>query len=213
MMTKQEYEKDPKAYWEKPVSIGVALDLYSGGPVPEKQNPLWVKNILPDILINEGHDLCVDLGCGGGRYLGNTAEYFRQVMGVDFSANNLNQAKKHIETANIKNVIFYQASLIDMPEIKSGDVDFAYSVAVLMHMTNENRLAAMREIHRILSPNGRAVLLEITSMEHGAFDCPDMTPLEWENILINAGLDLEEKTGREIPGDFVRYKLHKGGAE
>ena len=208
-MTKQEYEKDPKDYWEHPVSIGVGLDLYSGGPVPESQNPLWVKNIQQDIIINPGKDLCVDLGCGGGRYLGGTAPYFKKVIGVDFSINNIDKARRHIESAGIKNVGFYLTSLADMWEIQSGIVDFAYSVAVFMHMPNETRMAALREIHRILRSDGRAVLLEITSMEHGAFDCPDLTPLEWENMLIEAGLVLDEKTGQETEGDFVRYKLHK----
>jgi cyclopropane fatty-acyl-phospholipid synthase-like methyltransferase len=210
-MTKQEYEKDPRLYWENPMGIGLPIDLESGSPVPLEQNLLWVKNIQQDIIINSGRDLCVDLGCGGGRYLGNTAPYFKKVIGVDFSINNIDKAKRHIESAGIKNVGFYLTSLADMWEIQDDSVDFAYSVAVLMHMTNETRISAMKEIHRILKPDGRAVLLEITSMEHGAFDCPNLTPLEWENMLIEAGLVLDEKTGKEIEGDFVRYKLHKGG--
>jgi len=212
-MTKQEYEKDPRLYWENPMGIGLPIDLESGSPVPLEQNPLWVKNIQQDIITNPGKDLCADLGCGGGRYLGNTAQYFKKIIGVDFSANNIAKAKRHIESADIKNVDFYYTSLADMREIRSDSVDFAYSVAVLMHMTNETRMKAMQEIRRILKPDGRVVLVEITSMEHAAFDCPDMTPLEWENMLINAGLDLDEKTGREIEGDFVRYKLHKGGVK
>jgi ubiquinone/menaquinone biosynthesis C-methylase UbiE len=207
-MTKQDYELNPQAYWEHPITIGVALDLESGKPIPTELNPLWVKNIEPDIIINPGRGLCVDLGCGGGRYIGNTAGYFKDVIGVDFSMNNLTRAKRYIDLIGIKNIIYYYASLTKMPEILDNSVDFAYSVAVLMHMTNETRFAAMKEIHRILKPDGRAVLLEITSMDRGAFDCPNLTTLEWENMLIEAGLVLDEKTGREIPGDFVRYKLH-----
>jgi len=211
-MTKQEYEKNPNAYWENPMGIGVPLNLEDGKPIPLERNPLWAKNIQQDIIINPGKDLCVDLGCGGGRYLGHTAEYFKQVTGVDFSFNNIVRAKKYVESIGIKNILFYHTSLASMPNVLSDSVDFAYSVAVLMHMTNDTRMASMKEIRRILKPNGRAVLLEITSMDHGAFDCPNLTPLEWENMLIESGLELYEKTGKELEGEFVRYKIHKGGA-
>jgi SAM-dependent methyltransferase len=210
MMTKQEYEKNPNTYWEHPIGIGIPINLEEGKPLPLQKNPLWVNNIQQDIIINPGKDLCVDLGCGGGRYLGHTAEYFKQVIGVDFSSNNIARAKRYTDSIGIKNVLLYHTSLADMPDVMSDSVDFAYSVAVFMHMPDEIRKMSLQELRRILKPDGRAVLLEITSMEEGAFDCPNLTPLEWENMLINAGLDLDDKTGKELEGEFVRYKIHKG---
>ena len=208
-MNKQEYESNPQLYWENPLKVGAGLPTLSGQLLPLSENPLWVKNILPDILINLNHNLCVDLGCGGGRYIGHTAQYFKQVVGVDFSKSNIEQARNYVSAAGIENITFYCTSLNLMANISVGSVDFAYSAAVFMHMTNEVKKAALKELSRILNPGGCAVLLEITSMKDAAFDCPDITPKEWENMIVAAGLYIIKET--KIEGGFVKYKICKGG--
>jgi len=199
-MTKQEYEANPRAHWEIRMKGG-------NKEISRSSSPLWVSNILPDIIINKGRTWCVDLGCGEGRYIGLTAEYFTHVIGVDFSASSIEQARKN--AVGKKNIFFNHTSLDNMKDILDNSVDFAYSVAVFMHMTNKTRNAALEELHRILKLDGRAVLLEITSMEQGAFDCPNLTPLEWENMIISAEFIIDEITGKEHEGNFIKYKLHK----
>lgn len=207
-ITKEQYEANPRAYWDRPEEINGPAEF----KLPSlKDNPLWALNIFPEIILNEGRDLCLDLGCGGGRYIGLTAQNFKRVIGVDFSASNINHARRIIEALGIENVAFCLTALGDMGGIEDDSVDFAYSVAVFMHMVNAERRAALKELARVLKPEGRAVLIEITKLENSAFDCPELEPEEWGGMLEEAGLAIEEfeEEGKAAP--FTRYKLRKAG--
>ena len=59
-----------------------------------------------------------------------------------------------------------QTSVEQMPMVGSGEVDLAYSRAVMEHL--ENPAAALREIARVLKPGGRYIALTPSFWDYGS---------------------------------------------
>jgi ubiquinone/menaquinone biosynthesis C-methylase UbiE len=136
------------------------------------------------------------------------AGLFVRVIGVDFSASNLETAERSLEDLGLKNVDLYNSDLSDMGVIPEASVDFAYSMAVFMHMPNETKKKALKELARVLAPRGVAILIEIVPIVEGAFDCPDIEEEKWEDMIEEAGLKIESVGPA---GPFMKFKLTKGG--
>lgn len=203
-MNKKQYEENPSAYWEVPEHIGVPLD--TNRLQTREESPLWVSHVLPEILNgNNWRYLCVDLGCGTGRYINLAAEYFTNVIGVDFSGSSIGIAKKTMEENHVDNVRFIHTSLEDMKGIEDRSVDFAYSCAVFMHIPNAVKEKAVQELSRILRHDGVAVLLEIFLANNTAFDCPALDEKDWIAMLTNAGLKAEVSNA----DPFTKYIVRK----
>jgi len=199
-LTKQEYEANPKAYWNMPHPI---MEETKNTP---SDMPLWVKYVQPEILKNTDHDLCLDLGCGGGRYITSSAMLFSKIIGIDFSESSLEIAKDYMHSTGAENIEFYNADLGDIKDIPDASADFAYSIAVFMHMPNETKRRALKELYRVLKPGGRAVLIEIVPLKEGAFDCPDIRGEDWRDMIDEAGLEAEN-IGPADP--FTKFKLRR----
>ena len=206
-LTKQAYEANPKAYWDAPRLEMEEIKKGLNGRPLDSSNPLWVKYILPELAPNAGHSLCLDLGCGGGRYIIATADFFDKVIGIDFSASNLEIARELARINGIEKIEFYHADLADIRGIPDASADFAYSVAVFMHMPNETKRRALRELCKVLKPDGCAVLIETVPIDSGAFDCPDIGQWPWQDMIRDAGLKIE---GIDPAEPFTKYKLRRG---
>jgi len=88
----------------------------------------------------------------------------------------------------------------------SDTVDFAYSSAVFMHMPNVTKKLALAELARVLKPDGCAILVEIVPIFNGAFDCPNITQQEWNDMVREAGLIIKDE---EVVLTFKKHKLCK----
>ena len=198
---KEAYEADPKAHWGRPQNVEDQIKAMKNEPRGEA---LFVAQVVPEMQAAKGHGLCLDLGCGGGRYIRHAAENFRQVMGVDFSAQNLEAAR--MMTMDLVNIEFIEADLGDMKAIYDEIADFAYSMAVFMHIPNENKRRALRELGRVLKSGASVALVEILPIKDGAFDCPDITSEEWLHMINDAGLAVEEISSAD---PFTKYTLKK----
>lgn len=122
----------------------------------------------------------LDLGCGSGRY---TEELFRRgarVVGLDQSPDNIELARQRVPEANFR--VHDLADPLDW--LASG----SFSVAV-MGMTFhylDDRVGALREVHRVLEPEGVLVLSTrhptdwLRSYGGGYFD-EGVVEDEWEN--------------------------------
>jgi SAM-dependent methyltransferase len=101
-----------------------------------------------------GH-VVVEVGSGvgtdGTRFLEGGARY----LGVDFSDTAVRTARRTLDLLGLEGTVV-TADATTLP-IRAGAVDFVYSNGVLHHISDTQ--AAVDEIHRILRPEGSAVVM------------------------------------------------------
>lgn len=98
--------------------------------------------------------LLLNIGCGGGQEGLTFAGYGARYVGVDFSYNAARYTEKLITSLGYKGAC-YQAEAERLP-FKNASFDTIYSNGVLHHTPNTPD--TLREVHRVLSPNGKAVI-------------------------------------------------------
>jgi len=94
----------------------------------------------------------LDIGCGNCRNLLPFKKFNK--YGCDFSPEMIKQAKKYTKKQNFK-VNLKVANAENLP-YKNNFFDYCLSLAVLHHV--KNRKKAIQEIHRVLKPEGQAVI-------------------------------------------------------
>jgi ubiquinone/menaquinone biosynthesis C-methylase UbiE len=106
--------------------------------------------------LEPGH-VVVDAGCGTGRHLPWLLEDGRRVIAVDHSEASLTIAARH---APPDERLELRAGDVRSLPVEDGIADRALSAEVLQHVPGEeNRLAALRELFRVLRPGGRAAVI------------------------------------------------------
>jgi SAM-dependent methyltransferase len=114
---------------------------------------------LTDLLAPGGGRLCLDVGCGTGRYAALLAKLGYRPLGVDISADQLRIARQRV----------HQLARTDagaLP-VRSASVDAA--VALYVHTDVEDFGAVVAEVARTLRPGGRLVCLGLHPCFLGAF--------------------------------------------
>jgi SAM-dependent methyltransferase len=111
----------------------------------------------------------LDLGCGNGGvaveliHRGHEGRY----LGIDFSAELLQEAQKKIQQSNVQrppfNTSFVQANLTDnfeqRSEILGRNFDWVFTFATLHHIPSEElRLGFLQRVESLLAPKGRLAL-------------------------------------------------------
>lgn len=101
----------------------------------------------------------VDIGAGDGYLSIGIAKYVNKVIALDISTEMLKTLKKNAETSGIKNIEALEADCLDIP-IKGSKVDMVCSSMFLHHI--EEPEAAIKEMYRILKPEGYVFLADFT---------------------------------------------------
>ena len=133
----------------------------------------------------------LDCGCGPGTITAGLAEIVApaQVTGIDLAASQIALAKDHAAAQHIANVYFQTGSIYDLAfDDSTFDVVFAH--AVFEHLADPVR--AMRELHRVLKPNG---ILGVCSPDWGGFI---IAP---ENPALNAAITFYKQLQSHNGGD------------
>ncbi len=99
-----------------------------------------------------------DLGCGTGALSAALAPHVARVYAVDASPAMLSAAADRL--SGFDNVMTAKGLLEALP-IESGELDAAVIMLVLHHVTDP--LCALREVHRVLRPGGRLLLVDMQS--------------------------------------------------
>lgn len=95
----------------------------------------------------------LELGCGAGRMSHSFATYFDHVTAVDVSAQMLARAQEMLH--GVQNISWAQANGVDLREVASQSVDFAFSYLVLQHLPDEKVACAyVGEMLRVLTLSG-----------------------------------------------------------
>jgi ArsR family transcriptional regulator len=103
-----------------------------------------------------------DIGTGTGHLLPGLASHFRRVIAVEPATAMLECARHRVAENGRENVEFHQGDLGRLP-IADGACDLALACLVLHHI--EEPAAALRQMHRILKPGGRLLIVEQCSHE------------------------------------------------
>ncbi|XP_017114749.1 alkylated DNA repair protein alkB homolog 8 [Drosophila elegans] len=91
----------------------------------------------------------LDIGCGNGKYLGCNPELL--AIGCD-------RAQGLLAVGRRKGQNVFRCDCLSVP-VRSSSIDGCISIAVVHHLaTGERRLAAIKEMARVLRPGGRALV-------------------------------------------------------
>jgi SAM-dependent methyltransferase len=143
----------------------------------KKDDPSYVKWALRNVAAAEGAGMTkdsrvLDIGCGAGRFLtGMLAKYGRvnSYFGLDVRKAVIDWCQKELtdpvygnvrfEWVNIENTRYNKAlgqesaTMARLP-VENGSVDMVVLFSVFSHMTYDDTAAYLKEIRRVLAPNG-----------------------------------------------------------
>ncbi|HLY41677.1 MAG TPA: metalloregulator ArsR/SmtB family transcription factor [Terracidiphilus sp.] len=131
-----------------------------------------------------------DLGTGEGSSALLLARGASKVIAVDSSARMLEVGREHAQRAGMSNIEFRMGDMEELP-IGNAEVDLVFFSQSLHHAAHPER--ALREAARILRPEGRVVVLDLS--KHRFEEARELYADEWlgfseaemEELLANAG--------------------------
>ena len=138
-----------------------------------------------------------DLACGTGQASADIARYVRQVIAIDNSAAMLKAARKRI--GDLSNVDLRRGDLETLP-IDDATCDAALLLLALTYVPDPS--IALQEMHRILVPGGRAVIVDLLPHDRETFRVEfgqvrnGLAPDELEQMLKSIGFS--ETTARSL---------------
>lgn len=94
----------------------------------------------------------LDIGCGIGRVLKALAPHFDHLVGIDVSSAMIAQSRQWL--AGYPHIHTYETSGVDLREFPHSSFDLVYSYVTFQHMPRLVFEHYLREIHRVLIPNG-----------------------------------------------------------
>ncbi|XP_013420297.1 putative methyltransferase DDB_G0268948 [Lingula anatina] len=150
----------------------MAFRLYEGADhtsVYAKYRSVWTTDITDRVLtyLQEKfpapymYDHAIDVGCGSGQFTHLLAPHFKQVTGIDISANQISAAIK----GNDKKNITYKVGSGECFSIADQSVELVTCVQAA-HWIDMDKFYA--EAYRVLKPNGCVALISFTFPEFGA---------------------------------------------
>lgn len=103
-------------------------------------------------------EVLVDIGCGTGSLLRLISQNYpeNKATGIDPDEKALKIASKKLEQTNIKLILSGAEKL----PFKDKSIDAAASTLAFHHMPFEVKELAMREVYRVLKPNGRFLIAD-----------------------------------------------------
>lgn len=110
------------------------------------------------------HWVVADIGCGTGNVAEILAPCVKEIIAVDPSEPMLRAARKRL--SDIQNVRFVHGSLSELP-LDDATADAATLVLVLHHVSDA--LGALRQVRRILKPDGRILIIDMLEHDRTVF--------------------------------------------
>jgi len=129
------------------------------GKYPGRMHPkhLIMANRQPEYLKwVKREDEVLDIGCGNGQHSLRVAPEVKTVIGFDVDRAQLKLAKEAAMRMRVKNVKFEYRSATEKLPNKSEQFDCVLFLGVLEHLTDRDKV--LREVWRVLKPNGRLLL-------------------------------------------------------
>jgi SAM-dependent methyltransferase len=160
-----------------------------------------------------GHEIVLDVGCGDGRLTSLLASKVYQVIGLDHQILPLLFARLLVQNDN---VVLMQYDLVSgsLP-ITSGCLDLVSAFDVIEHIPADALAASLREVKRVLKPNGKFVLTTPNKdslrnrlwghqVSHKHYF--ELNPRQLAQLLENVGFRIVEVNGIYIPIPIPRVE-------
>jgi excisionase family DNA binding protein len=175
-------------------------------PQYNEQRSIVYGNALREIIFNhakiDSKQVVADIGAGTGYLALELAKKAGQVIAVDNSPKMLNIAKEQALKAGVANIEFLEG-LAEELSIKSKTVDLVFANMLLHHVNDP--LCVLKEMYRILKPNGQVLVTDI--MEH------DHTWLRQEKSDLWLGFNREELVGWLEEAGFKNVSVEEAGCD
>jgi SAM-dependent methyltransferase len=145
-----------RATWERSFAEQVARHAYNTAPVEA-----LVRSVSYYLRDRYGQDelerlhFC-EMGCGAGPNLVWLAEKGIRVSGVDIAPTALELARDSLARRSLDDRVeqLVEASVSDVAQLEDGSLDGIVESCVYQHLPREDRIAAFREIDRLVKPGG-----------------------------------------------------------
>mgnify|MGYP005845742769 FL=1 len=183
-------EHDRTLLEEAEATISLRHDLYRG--LPASLNGFFdalqrwtVKSLVRGSPPRPGERI-LDLGCGTGRWSRFFAAFGACPVGVDLGVRALRWAKRLLPEGG------WAVMAIPRLGFQDGSFDWAISVTVLQHLPYPEQEEAVREIHRLLRPGGRGILVELVDISEHVFYVFPRAREDWEALFGRAGFRIRK---------------------
>jgi ubiquinone/menaquinone biosynthesis C-methylase UbiE len=168
----------------------------------------WVPQYPSDSVIRFVYTKCarwggqkvLDLGCGGGRHSWFLAREGFDVCGIDFSKTGIERTQKLLERENLRGD--FRVSPVDNIPYDNNYFDVCISSGVLCCCTNKVIQQAVSELHRVLKPQGKAL---IVVRADGELRQHIVSKIEHNTFLVDAKRHGGVAAGREKINELVHY--------
>ncbi|WP_414041050.1 class I SAM-dependent methyltransferase [Acidithiobacillus sp. M4-SHS-6] len=158
----------------------------------------------------------LDLGCGAGHASFALADVVGEVFAVDLSAEMLRVVAEQSRRRALTNIHTDQHGAESLP-FADGGFDGIVSRFSAHHWANLP--AALREMRRVLHPQGKCVIIDVCAPENPLWDTflqtveilrdpshvRDYRVSEWERMLATAGWRVVDQDTWKLPLDFVSW--------
>ncbi len=114
---------------------------------------------LLDTLQPEPADRLLDVGCGTGRFVVSLAPLVASAVGIDMTAEMLQQARQLQDEGKVANIEWQQGDVADLP-FANGEFSIVTCRAMLHHVIEPARVIA--EMTRVCAQGGRLVAMDLT---------------------------------------------------
>ncbi|MDR2817411.1 MAG: class I SAM-dependent methyltransferase [Oscillospiraceae bacterium] len=142
----------------------------------------------------------LDLGCGVGRHSWFLAREGFDVCGTDFSNAGIEKTKKLLERENLRGN--FKVSSVDNIPYDDNYFDACVSSDVLCCCTNRVIQRSVSELHRVLKPQGKAL---IVVRADGELRQHIVNEIEHNTFLVDAKRHVGVASGREKVNEIVHY--------
>ena len=150
----------------------------------------------------------LDLGCGIGRVMRPLATHCREIIGVDISEKMIEKGHEYLAT--IDNARLVQTDGCDLPTVGDGSIDFLFSLICLIHVDKRAAFRYLREIRRVLAPDGLAHLqFENLLSDEGIQEFQRVVDLDHEYPLEFYTLEEVRQLARAAGLDVLNHRLER----
>jgi SAM-dependent methyltransferase len=150
------HDQEMRRVWEDSFAEQIARGAYNTAPVEALARSVsyYLRERRPEGDYGDLH--FAEMGCGAGPNLVWLAEKGITVSGVDIAPTALELARENLDRHGLGDKVgaLVEGSVAHVPELEDGSLDGILESCVYQHLPREDRVAAFREVDRLVKPGG-----------------------------------------------------------